>query len=328
MADEPVTVPPDPRNIARQRLRAMTRGAYDLQKLRIQAGLRLCANFRAKMGQVAGEKEEDLDEDAKKVIDLLRARFTRLTDGIARNRTLPAREGFQGDELITDYTELVLISQYLELEKVERRQFGQLEGVLLEFALYTQFLEPIRGIGPAMGAVIISEFDIHRARYVSSLWKYAGLDTGPDGRGRSRRKEHLVVRKYIDKQGKEQERDSITYNPFLKTKLMGVLAGSFLRTGSSYRAVYDGYKHRLQTDPRKAEWTKGHVNDAAKRYMIKMFLADLYAFWRPLEGLPVAPPYSEGKLGIVHRPDRPTEGSGGAVAMSEGDDGELRDAAE
>jgi hypothetical protein len=34
--------------------------------------------------------------------------------------------------------------------------------------------------------------------------------------------------------------------------------------------------------------------------MIKRFLVDLYKAWRPLEGLPVAPEYGEGKLGIIH----------------------------
>jgi hypothetical protein len=35
--------------------------------------------------------------------------------------------------------------------------------------------------------------------------------------------------------------------------------------------------------------------------MIKRFLVDLYKAWRPLEGLPVAPEYSEAKLGLKHK---------------------------
>jgi hypothetical protein len=48
------------------------------------------------------------------------------------------------------------------------------------------------------------------------------------------------------------------------------------------------------------EASKGHRHNAAMRYMIKRFLVDLYKAWRPLEGLPVAPEYGEGKLGIIH----------------------------
>lgn len=36
-------------------------------------------------------------------------------------------------------------------------------------------------------------------------------------------------RPYIDKDGKEQMKKSLTYNPFLKTKLVGVLGSAFLR---------------------------------------------------------------------------------------------------
>ena len=38
------------------------------------------------------------------------------------------------------------------------------------------------------------------------------------------------------------------------------------------------------------------------RYMVKMFLADLYKEWRKIEGLPVEPSYHEKKHGHVHSP--------------------------
>lgn len=67
-------------------LKIMVRGAYDLQALRMQTGLRLCSNFRSKL---MPEDGEELDENAIGVIDELKASYKRLTDGIARNRTLP-----------------------------------------------------------------------------------------------------------------------------------------------------------------------------------------------------------------------------------------------
>ena len=308
----------------RSRLKAMTRSSYDLQALRIQSGLRLCANFRSKLGQVAGESEEDLEEGAKKIIDQLRDSFRLLTDGIAKNRLLPKKEGFVGDEIISDYTELMLVSQYLELQRVERQQFGQLEAALEDFPIWHEFFKPTRGIGPAMAAVIISEVDVAKAKYVSSLWAFAGLDVAPDGRGRSRKKEHLVRRKYIDKDGVEQERDSITYSPTLKTKLMGVVAPSFLRSGSDWREHYDNYKHRIETDPAREKWSDkrakeitaaggnpavllwrpGRIHQASLRFMVKEYLKALYCAWRPLEGLEVYPSYQEAKQGHFHGDDR------------------------
>ena len=249
------------------------------------------------------QPESEIDDDGKKILDALRASYRRITDGVA---TFPRQATFKGDDLISDYTMLCLVAQYVDLESHETRHFSRLGKALRAVPLYIEFLEPIRGIGPAMAGVIITEIDIAKARYPSSLWKYAGLDQGPDGRGRGRYKEHLVEREYTDSEGKSATRQGITYNPFLKTKLMGVLAPSFLRCGvddNPYRAIYDGHKHRIEsrpdTDKEKKGW-KGHIHNRALRYMIKMFLIDLYNAWRPLEGLHVAPPYHEAKLGMHH----------------------------
>lgn len=326
-------------------LRAMVFGAYDLQMLRMQSGLRLCANFRAKLSerQLAAAEASDADaedaveegddsvaaraaaekkaaeKEAKKITDLLRDSHKRLTDGVARNRTLPTKAGFVGDELISTFSELVLVDYYIGLEKQEEKAFRQLVNLLDDIPIYRDYLSKVVGVGPAMAGVIIAKFDVHKARHVSSMWKFAGLDVGPDGRGRSRRQEHLVEREYTNKAGDAATRMSVTYDPWLKTKLMGVLAGSFLRSGSPWRKSYDNYKHRLTTDPsrekvtvvewkkrRKAGedvgrlWTPGRINNAAKRYMVKQFLADLWTTWRTMEGLPVTAPYHEAVLGHVH----------------------------
>jgi len=312
-------------------LNAMTHGCYDLQQLRIQAGLRLVGNFRAKLKDQTEPSEEAIEEgelskEAKDLVKQLKESHHRLTDGVARNRTLPAARGFKGDEIISSFAELALVDEYFKLESEEARQFRLLEGVLEEIPIYATYLKDVRGIGPAMAAVIISRLDPAKAHHVSSFWKFAGLDVAPDGRGRSRQKEHLVERVYTDKNGQEKTRMSVTFDPWLKTKLVGVLAGSFLRSGSPHWVqVYADYKHRVESDPSKrkvtsAEWKKHYketgenlwspkrVHNAASRYMIKMFLADLWAKWRALEGLPVTPTYHEGVLGHVHgsgQPDTP-----------------------
>jgi hypothetical protein len=142
---------------------------------------------------------------------------------------------------------------------------------------------------------------MHQA-VTSSLWKYAGLDVAENGQGRSRKAEHLVKVSYVNRDGEEAERNSITFNPFLKTKLIGVLAPSFIKLSNPiYAPIYRGYKHRLESNPAHQEKSKGHRDNMAKRYMIKIFLIDLYKAWRTIEGLPVTPPYHEGKLGIFHR---------------------------
>ena len=294
-----------------ENLKTFVRGAYDLQKLRIQMGNRIVGNFKAKLGQSPGEKEEEIDAEGKAILADLRSRFRKLTDGV---KVFPRQAAFVGDEVISTYTELCLLAQYVALEVEEDRHFRRLGTILLDYPVFTEFLHGVRGVGPAMAGVIISEFDIHKARYPSSLWAYAGLDVASDGMGRSRRKEHLRETSYTDKDGKDATKMGITFNPFLKTKLVGVLGSSFLRVGDSpYADVYRDYKHRMENhvkygvvndgkkdDNGRAITSKGRRHNMAIRYMIKSFLLDLYKVWRRIEGLVVAPPYSEAKLGRKH----------------------------
>jgi len=279
-------------------IRVIVRGAYDIQALRIQMGNRIVANFKAKLGQAPSESEDELDDDAKQILSDLRSSYKKITDGVKR---FPKHNSFVGDEIISSFTELCLVGQYVDLEDDEIRHFKRIDQALEDVPIYTEYLKHVRGIGPAMAGVIVSEIDISKARYPSSLWKLCGLDTAADGKGRSRRAEHLVKVKYKNKDGVECERNSITFNPFLKTKLIGVLANSFIKLSNPiYAPIYRDYKHRLENHPAHAEKTKAHRNNMAKRYMIKFFLLNLYKAWREIEGLELSTPYHEGKLGIVH----------------------------
>lgn len=281
-------------------LKTIVRGAYDIQKNRIQTGNRLVANFKAKLGQAPSEKEDTIDADGQQLLANLRRSHKLLTEGVA---TFPRQATFKGDEVISSYTELCLVANYLELEDQEKTHFRRLGNILKDYPIYNNFLAGVVGVGPAMAGVIISEIDITKAEYPSSIHKYAGLDVAKDGQGRSRRKEHLEDSEYVDADGVVQTKKGITFNPFLKTKLVGVLGSSFIKQSPDkckYRKVYDNYKHRLENMDAHKEKSKGHRHNMAVRYMIKIFLIDLYNEWRALEGLPVAPTYTEAKLGKVH----------------------------
>jgi hypothetical protein len=309
-------------------LRLMTRGAYAIQKLRIQMGLRLCANFRDKLKEnIEPEDEEadseELSEKAKKIIDVLKSEYRRLTEGVARNRALPRREGFTGSGIISDFAELVLIHQYVRLEANEREHFRHIGEELEGIPIFTDYLADQQGIGPAMAAVLCTYFDVNKAIRPSQFWAVAGLDVGPGLKtdpdnllARSRRAEHLIERSYTDRHGEEKTRMSTTFDPWLQSRLLGVLGPSLLRTGSPYRQHYDSYKHRLETDPSRrkgtlkekmAEWKAGdkheriwhplRIHRASMRYMVKVFVADFWRKWREIEGLPTVPTYHEAKQG-------------------------------
>jgi len=294
-------------------LKTMVRGSYDIQKLRIQMGNRIVGNFKAKLGQAPSRPERELTAEGKEILKAMRESFGKIADGVTSG--VPSPKKFKGDEVISSYTELCLFAQYIDLEKHEDQHFRRLGVILKDYPVYNEFLTKVSGCGPAMSGVIISEIDISKARYPSSLWKYAGLDVGPDGRGRSRRKEHLVPVEYTDKDGKPAIRDSITFNPFLKTKLTGVLGPCFLRSGKSqYAEDYRNYKFRLENhatygskndgkkdDDGKQITSKGRRHNMAIRYAVKRFLVDLHCAWRAIEGLPVSEEYSEAKLGMRHK---------------------------
>lgn len=263
-------------------IRTMVRSAYDMQDLRIQMGNRVTASFKAKLGlRQDGMSEKELEKQEKGILDQLRVSYRRITDGVVAEHgedikagKLPTERKFQGDQLISHYSELLLVDNYMATLSNEQHHFKDMEKILKKIPIYTEFLSGVRGVGPAMAGIIVSEIDIHKAEYPSSLWKLAGLDVvyvgkytdaagkekfirgwdidawfndpANDGKemlaegkypvtyeavGRSRKDICLVKKDYTNKEGETATRDSITFNPFLKTKLVGVLGTSFLRAG-------------------------------------------------------------------------------------------------
>lgn len=193
------------------------------------------------------------------------------------------------------------------LEVAELEMEKDLKALLKLEPIWPGFLIGVKGCGTRMGGVIVSEVgDPGRFDTVSKLWAYCGLHV-KDGRAARRKKG-----------------EKANWNSFLKTKLLGVLGDCFIKCNSPYREYYDNYKNRLINRPcpltpgehKKAlrgqeetaalakleqnGCTKGHMHNKAVRYMIKMFMLDLYVEWRKMNGLPVRPPYSEEYLGKVH----------------------------
>ena len=165
--------------------------------------------------------------------------------------------------------------------------------------MWDAFFAGVKGCGPLMSAVCLAYFDPYKARHASSFWRYAGLDVQRDpdkDKMRGVGKWYTEERNYIDKDGKEQMKKSLTYNPFLKTKLVGVLGSAFLRAKDSYYGkVYYDYKNRL--DNRDEDFSPIVKHRMATRYAVKMFLRDMWVVWRELEGLEVTEPYEVAKAG-------------------------------
>lgn len=199
----------------------------------------------------------------------------------------------------------VIVDVWQDTHDAEKKLAKALEKELKGFPVYKHYLKHVHGCGPLMSAVIIAEYDIHRADTVSKLWQFTGLNPGMvrGNVAKGSRKDGTFAIEKSDTLVRGDRRTPGFLSPFngwLRTKMCGVLADSFIKLRSPYRKYYDDYKARLEQEEGWKDETKGHRANAAKRYMIKMFLRDLYVAWRTLEGLPVRPPYAEEYLGKRH----------------------------
>lgn len=308
-----------------RKIKVLTRSYYDTQKLRIQAGNRIVASIRPDIvddseqlptplriipsqkpaNEMSEEelaaKEKKEKEDAK-LIKKVYDEFKMITDvyvqefkgrGSVEKSINRLGEDLAYVKSITDYS---MVQMYSQLQETEQNILQSVTDAVKDHPMWNAFFKDAPGCGPLMAAVILSNVDIHKARFPSSIWRYAGLDV-VNGEGRN--KKHRSTMKYTDKEGVEREMEALGYNPELKTKLCGVLGGSFLKAGrdSKYAKIYYDYKNRLNNRIDTKDFTPMHKHRMATRYAVKLFLSDMWAVWRKLEGYDIGQPYAEAYLG-------------------------------
>lgn len=120
---------------------------------------------------------------------------------------------------------------------------------------------------------------IARFPYVSSLWKYCGLD---------------VVDGKAPRRAKGQK---ITWNPRMRT-LCWKIGESFVKTHGFYRDQYEEF--REQEDTKHPKLSKLHRFNRAKRKTVKLFLSHFFATWYRIEGLEAPKPYAIAVLEHKH----------------------------
>ena len=216
------------------------------------------------------------------------------------------------------------VANFESVADAAKKQEKEIEKMLLKalkrFPIYTEWLSTVKGIGPISAGWIIGEYDIHIASTVSKMWQFTGLNPNKV-RGKKRKEnddgsfEYTVTDTMIH--GDKLSAGFVApFNKRLRTALLGVMADGFIRAQNSYALdYYYPYKLRLENSEKEtitsrgnkaekemmwSEVSKGHRDRAAKRYMLKMFLKDLYAKWREVEDLEVRVPYQEEYLGHKH----------------------------
>ena len=340
----------------REALRRKVRYFYDLQKVRIQLG-----NRTDDPDLYVLKKDAHTGKDKKVKKKTTKAQAQEALQSLANRLASKPRE-VNPDEapaplVLDEEDRLFLRRQNILLESLENDTLDRIEDVIETQPVYRDFLKPVKGCGPTMSAVILSEVqmavqvdpdillgeDILRKEdvaiedvngekwsyvYATHLVKTEKKPGKEDPEGTPTIVESEVLRKYFWK-GKDLYHDMcptvsalwsyagiavdtqtglarrrtkgqrFNWNPFLKTKVLGVLADCMIKAKpEKYREIYDNYKHRKES----AGWgrSKAHRHRAAIRVMMKAFLADLWNFWRAREGFPVVPPYSEAMLGRKH----------------------------
>ena len=200
-----------------------------------------------------------------------------------------------------------LVDAYQDSQEIETELVKSLKRELKGIAVYENFLKDVKGIGPMMAGVIIAEYDIYQAHTISAMNQFTGLNPGMV-QGKKRVDGVLVKTNEMIRGDKLTAGYCSPFNKRLRTKMLGVLGSSFIKSKSPYTKFYYDYKERLKHEERMIEgkdkvWSETsdlHRHHAAIRYMMKAFIRDLYYAWRESEGLPTRCPYEEEYLGIKH----------------------------
>lgn len=300
---------------------------YDMQKLRISSGNRLYQIFKDKSDadstikdEIEKEKlkesgEEDvLDAKANEILKTVNSEYKELTAYMVdNNKTIAsALKKIETIKILTK-TDYSMVKAYNLLLDSEESYKKVLTDNIKDHPVYVGFLANVKGCGPMMSANILAYLDPYKARHASSFRKYAGLDVvatkDKDGNPVVDEDGNIVTHgrkmgdtedyEYTDKNGNKAIKKGLTYNPKLKSKLIGVLASGMIKAKDPvYTKIYYDYKLRLENHPKHKEKSAAHRNNMALRYMIQKFLSNLWVYWRELEGLEVTLPYEVDKLGM------------------------------
>jgi len=199
-----------------------------------------------------------------------------------------------------DWLEALQLDLFIKRAQKEMVGFGEAVGPVWDW------LVGIKGIGPHTAAKLLALFDdVGKFDTVSKFWRFAGwavidgeIDRGEKGKispynRRLKSECYLVAESFVKQQTPyyadiyyaEKARQREKYPDPLCHKC-GAMAE---QCGQSWRCP------NCKTG--RVNYTPGHLNFRAMRYMIKRFLSHLYVKWCESEGLSAPEPYVQAILG-------------------------------
>lgn len=246
------------------------------------------------------------------------------------NRDFAATEG-----LDTNPPDDFLLEIVDDLLGIEKKLFGQMKRVVKHHPAWP-WAGSVKGIGPTLSTKVLGLIgDIEKFPTISKLWRFSGyavidgkidrpvkgqklvynrtLKTALYNCGDSFVKSRSPYRDIYD-QAKAKYRQKRQVRPMLqhcRDELYQILDEFEIPADHPelLRETEDGKKEwdkliKLTNRAAGAEkdhacWSDGHVDNAGRRKMVKLFLSHLWMVWREAEGLPTSDPF------VIASPDHP-----------------------
>lgn len=210
------------------------------------------------------------------------------------------------------------------ISALERKEMSNIRRLLRLHPLWP-WLKEQKGCGPTMSGVIISEIDISKAPTISALWSYCGLavDSQSGKAVRMKRGEKAGFNPWLKSKLVKVLGDCLIranspwrkfYDDYKHRKQNTLVDECMLCKGKGvFKSKKDESEETTSTAREKkcancdgtggpAPWgqSDAHRHQASIRYMVKMFLQEMWIVWRTAEELPVTEPYAVAVLGRTH----------------------------
>lgn len=171
------------------------------------------------------------------------------------------------------------------LKELEKEALKEIKRHLNGIPIYENFLKNVRGVGPTMSGVLVSEIDIHKCETPSQLWAWCGLATVrycsvcntivPEIAHEDNVKcpKCSNISRFYHKADRKIKGQKCRFNPWLKSKVLRVLGESFIKSCN----VDDNGKYYVKVIEKDKDEKIVYIeeNGKKKRSMVAKYLDEI-----------------------------------------------------
>jgi len=196
----------------------------------------------------------------------------------------------------TEETRIRMMERVKDFKEIENKLRLDMTYFLSKEPIYTEFFQNVKGIGPTLACKLLA-LDMDIDRELTSWNAYFGLVTHywmaqcEDGCKRFYAKDPIkclslvgeklkicdkpiVEKEHIEHQAPKRKRGWRGFDNPRARKLIYLISTQFLKGGKFYKEQYYRFKEReVKT---KKDWSKGRIDNSAKRKAVQLFLAHWY----------------------------------------------------